>query len=244
MSRSAAKNKRMAVQGLYFVALMHPLVFGVLWKWSGVVENHVIVKVLLMDICFYVARRSEPRYLTVGGGAGREGENLCEDCQVARPPRVMHCKTCKKCIYKWDNHCPLLNGCVGSGNHGKYVLFLAVTTTCLFSLADALFAAVRMPLLSSMNLLPVLLTLIIVVLQAISAGLLTWHLFLILTNQTSPEVLRPEKCFWLNSPSSPTSALSVSSALSNFISWANHEFCDPPTPPSPPPSPRTWSSSV
>lgn len=53
--------------------------------------------------------------------------NLCPECEVIRTPRSRHCNICNKCVYRFDHHCPWINNCVGSGNHGWFYLYICLT---------------------------------------------------------------------------------------------------------------------
>jgi DHHC palmitoyltransferase len=49
---------------------------------------------------------------------------LCPDCEVIRTPRSRHCNICKRCVDRFDHHCPWINNCVGVNNHHVFYLFL------------------------------------------------------------------------------------------------------------------------
>eukprot|EP00397_Hematodinium_sp_SG-2012_P024387 GEMP01025397.1.p1 GENE.GEMP01025397.1~~GEMP01025397.1.p1 ORF type:complete len:412 (+),score=78.09 GEMP01025397.1:79-1236(+) len=42
-----------------------------------------------------------------------------------KPPRAHHCKTCNRCIFRMDHHCPWINNCVGLKNQKYFIVFLA-----------------------------------------------------------------------------------------------------------------------
>lgn len=64
---------------------------------------------------------------------------LCPECEVIRTPRSRHCNICKRCVDRFDHHCPWINNCVGIRNHTLFYLFIitqlmyicAVLTICL-----------------------------------------------------------------------------------------------------------------
>lgn len=58
---------------------------------------------------------------------------LCPDCEVVRTDRSRHCSICGKCVERFDHHCPWINNCVGTGNHGFFALFILSMYTLLIS---------------------------------------------------------------------------------------------------------------
>ncbi|XP_054628386.1 palmitoyltransferase ZDHHC12-B-like isoform X2 [Dunckerocampus dactyliophorus] len=55
----------------------------------------------------------------------------CGFCLLQQPMRAKHCQTCKRCVRRFDHHCPWMENCVGERNHRWFVVYLAVQLLAL-----------------------------------------------------------------------------------------------------------------
>jgi len=53
-----------------------------------------------------------------------EANCLCPDCKLIRTPRSRHCNICNRCVERFDHHCPWINNCIGTWNHGYFLTFI------------------------------------------------------------------------------------------------------------------------
>ena len=56
-----------------------------------------------------------------------DSNHLCPECQVIRTERSRHCNICNRCVDRFDHHCPWINNCVGTKNHGYFFLYIIFT---------------------------------------------------------------------------------------------------------------------
>ncbi|KAG1968754.1 palmitoyltransferase ZDHHC12-A isoform X2 [Pimephales promelas] len=53
-------------------------------------------------------------------------QRRCGFCFLLQPMRARHCRTCQRCVRRFDHHCPWIDNCVGERNHRWFLLYLCV----------------------------------------------------------------------------------------------------------------------
>ena len=48
----------------------------------------------------------------------------CPICNIDQRLRSKHCLVCKRCIARYDHHCPWLSTCIGEKNHFLFIVYL------------------------------------------------------------------------------------------------------------------------
>ncbi|ETV80181.1 hypothetical protein H257_06543 [Aphanomyces astaci] len=130
--------------------------------------------------------------------------SYCRTCKITRPNRAHHCSICQACVDQMDHHCPWLNNCVGANNTKYFGRFLVwITVACwfcsVFSFSPAVGSVSKLELSQMAHVLSTNMLLLgpqasmyaLFLITTSSGVLLTfltaWHIYLILTAQTSIE---------------------------------------------------------
>lgn len=134
---------------------------------------------------------------------------FCNTCDMWQSLRSKHCVSCMKCVARYDHHCIWIGNCVGERSHGLfwwYLLFQSVTVAWgLYEIASAIKRhgyssdagdAIEEFIVSSGF---TLLVFCFVLLWAwLPMLLLSYHSFLLWTNQTTWEFNRKTRITYLN----------------------------------------------
>ncbi len=116
------------------------------------------------------------------------------------PLRSHHCSRCNKCIKFYDHHCGMIGGCIGENNHFKFILFLFFQSLALFIGIFGLLETLQNLIIRKKKQKPVTIYFLIFVLffyGIFTLVLFLFHIYLVMTNQSTFEIYHPEKCDYL-----------------------------------------------
>lgn len=138
----------------------------------------------------------------------------CKRCRVYQPLRSKHCRDCERCVLTHDHHCPWIGTCVGENNRMWFLGFLILQEVEL-----VLFFAEGLRGISVLRPSVLLLfgLLFIAMFALMVLCLLSFHLFLLISNMTTWEQMSWKRITYLKSrqesDGSPFSRTIVSNVL-------------------------------
>ncbi|KAH9593366.1 Palmitoyltransferase [Trypanosoma melophagium] len=147
-------------------------------SWLYCVYCHAVMAIaeILVFVNFFLAVYTPPGYVEREPWShtpvfrGRAGSNLntnevwqtgldgkmrfCFRCEIYKPDNAHHCRSCRRCVYRMDHHCPWINNCVGRDNLKFFLLFLAYIPLGGLHIASTTFYSLyyHFPLFSAANL--------------------------------------------------------------------------------------------
>uniref|UniRef100_A0A0D6R457 S-acyltransferase n=1 Tax=Araucaria cunninghamii TaxID=56994 RepID=A0A0D6R457_ARACU len=138
-----------------------------------------------------------PETIQSTGSPSRDG--MCSYCNIWKPPRSKHCHDCGKCVLEFDHHCLWLGTCIGERNHCKFWWYLfeetilGMWTAVMYIQSFIEHGSGRWWHIG----LATLLLIILIICLIFSTGLLIFHSYLAITNQTTYEVSRRRRISYL-----------------------------------------------
>ena len=125
--------------------------------------------------------------------------NGCEICQITKLPlRSHHCPKCEKCVKSFDHHCWILAGCIGENNRFKFIIYLIFQN---FSIIMSALGILKIMNSQENEILTYILTLlfsVICLFEIIFFWVFVYHIYLLITNQTTYELFNEDKCLYLS----------------------------------------------
>ncbi|KAL7223756.1 hypothetical protein ACSBR1_025248 [Camellia fascicularis] len=123
----------------------------------------------------------------------------CTYCNIVQPPRAKHCRDCDKCVLQFDHHCLWLGTCIGQRNHCRFWWYICEETAlCIWT--GILYITYLMANFSKAWWIDVIMILLLFVLSVsliFLLLLLLFHTYLVLTNQTTYELVRQRRIPYL-----------------------------------------------
>ncbi|KAG9471569.1 hypothetical protein GDO78_014258 [Eleutherodactylus coqui] len=133
----------------------------------------------------------------------------CGYCLLKQPMRARHCKSCQRCVRRYDHHCPWIENCVGEKNHRVFILYLALQLLALLWAVriawSGFYAAVTWSEWLLANILLLVAFMVIGVCTVVVILLLVSHLYLISCNVTTWEFMSHHRISYLKQCDSDTS---------------------------------------
>ncbi|XP_075690278.1 palmitoyltransferase ZDHHC12 isoform X2 [Rhinoderma darwinii] len=157
----------------------------------------------------YVLTDSDEKYQPFPANEERETVSLnsaavrmrrCGYC-LLKPMRARHCKSCKRCVRRYDHHCPWIENCVGEKNHRVFILYLALQLLVLlwaFRIAwSGFYSALTWSEWLRDNIILLVAFIVICVVTVVVILLLVIHLYLISCNVTTWEFMSHHRISYL-----------------------------------------------
>eukprot|EP01118_Nematostelium_gracile_P008101 TRINITY_DN2666_c0_g1_i1.p1 TRINITY_DN2666_c0_g1~~TRINITY_DN2666_c0_g1_i1.p1 ORF type:complete len:302 (-),score=41.74 TRINITY_DN2666_c0_g1_i1:22-927(-) len=137
-----------------------------------------------------------------------DGNHFCKECNIQQPLRTKHCNKCDRCVLRFDHHCFFIGNCVGMNNHRVFMWYLlSQTITILWGLILSFNGFQKTKGKEDwfeLNLVILVVTMILLIFFFLPFGLLIFHVYLMITNQTTWETTKRQRISYLKDLSEST----------------------------------------
>jgi len=118
---------------------------------------------------------------------------------LLQPPRTRHCHDCDKCVLQFDHHCIWLGTCIGKKNHCRFWWYIFEETILCIWTAALYIESLRLDVDKAWwkDFVGVILLAVLIFILIFLLLLLGFHTYIALTNQTTYEVARRKRIFYL-----------------------------------------------
>lgn len=128
-------------------------------------------------------------------------DERCGLCALKKPMRAKHCRECKRCVRKFDHHCPWITNCVGERNHRWFYVFLVfeiflVAWSFLISITGYVMPGDRRMWMRE-NLWLILADALLVIFGFVVVALFCVHTYMLLSNNTTWESVSRHRISYL-----------------------------------------------
>uniref|UniRef100_A0A672J3A0 Palmitoyltransferase n=1 Tax=Salarias fasciatus TaxID=181472 RepID=A0A672J3A0_SALFA len=164
-----------------------------------------VLLVLLSVLFYFTVSLMDPGFVLTDSALVSESPSpqmrRCGFCLLQQPMRARHCRTCRRCVRRFDHHCPWLENCVGERNHRWFVVYLLVQLLALLwalhiALSGFSAGAAWEPWLRANGVLLAALA-VVAVFSLVVALLLASHLYLVSINCTTWEFMSRHRISYL-----------------------------------------------
>ncbi|KAF8765416.1 hypothetical protein HU200_008561 [Digitaria exilis] len=123
----------------------------------------------------------------------------CGYCRIVQPPRTRHCHDCDKCVLQFDHHCIWLGTCIGKKNHCRFWWYIFEETILSVWTVALYIESLRLDVDKAWwkDFVGVILLAVLIFILIFLLLLLGFHSYIALTNQTTYEVARRKRIFYL-----------------------------------------------